>query len=336
MHTHEPLGYLTALAAPASAIEHAADAAARGRIDADQVQADGWHRVSVERSLHPPQMALAAAHQLLDPRPEVAAQLDVLFHASTWFQGIEFWSPAHFIATSLGAHHALPIGILQLSNGAAMAIELALGRLAAEPTLRHALVTTAERYSAPHFDRWSADTGIVYGDGATAVLLSRDHGVLALDAMATTAAAELEGLHRGEEPFRAVPDHPVDIGTRRAQFLAAMGPDAFEEEVCRRLGTVLARALAAARRPGGEGITTVVLPRVGRRIVDRLFLPALTDLPSAQVVWLGDQTGHLGAGDFAANLEYLQDPIVLAPGAAALVLSAGAGLTWTVAVVRRP
>jgi 3-oxoacyl-[acyl-carrier-protein] synthase III len=49
---------------------------------------------------------------------------------------------------------------------------------------------------------------------------------------------------------------------------------------------------------------------------------------------LAGRTGHLGAGDLAANLADIVAERRLEAGAIAAVLGAGGGFTWTCAIVR--
>jgi 3-oxoacyl-[acyl-carrier-protein] synthase-3 len=84
-------------------------------------------------------------------------------------------------------------------------------------------------------------------------------------------------------------------------------------------------------------VTVVALPRLGGGVLADGYRPGLVAAgirPSA-VLRLGRGTGHLGAGDAAANLAELTYLGLLRPGRIALLLSAGAGFTWSCLAVRR-
>ena len=114
-----------------------------------------------------------------------------------------FWSPAHYIAARIGADGANPVGVQQMCNGGAAALELAT-RWAGTADAGTALVTTADRFAEPGFDRWRGDYGLWYGDGAAAVLVG--HGAdgssadLELLALASRAEPAAEEMHRGADP----------------------------------------------------------------------------------------------------------------------------------------
>lgn len=90
--------------------------------------------------------------------------------------------------------------------------------------------------------------------------------------------------------------------------------------------------------PGDPSLRAVLLPRLGQATARDIYGPAVAVVTSAPVVDLGATTGHLGAGDLFSNLTALSGdgPWGLRPGEHAVVLSAGAGFTWSGVVVRRP
>jgi 3-oxoacyl-[acyl-carrier-protein] synthase-3 len=65
------------------------------------------------------------------------------------------------------------------------------------------------------------------------------------------------------------------------------------------------------------------------------YTEVLAGMTKAEIVNLGRGTGHLGAGDMAANLADIDAAGTLQSGEFALMLSATAGFTWSGMVVRR-
>jgi 3-oxoacyl-[acyl-carrier-protein] synthase-3 len=327
---------VTWLPAERAAVKEAVAAGHVGRADAER---NAFAELPVSRHLHAPEMAAEAAAAALDAADWPAATLGLVLHAWTHHQGHDFWSPAHFVARRIAARAAVPIGIQQMCNGGAVAIELAAAFLQGDPATQRALVTTADRFSEPAFDRWSGDYGIAYGDGATAVLLggedARSAGGLELVAIATVADAELEAMHRGDEPFDQAPRGvaPLNIRRRKRAFVAANGRDRFTEAAACGAREAVERALDDADVAPHE-VACVALPRVGRSILDTAYAPALAMFERAAPMSLAGRTGHLGAGDLAANLADIIAERRLEPGALAAILGAGGGFTWTCAIVR--
>jgi 3-oxoacyl-[acyl-carrier-protein] synthase-3 len=327
---------VTWLPAERATVSEAIAARLIGRAEAER---NAFAELPVSHDLHPPEMAVEAATDALAAANWSASTIDLVLHAWTHHQGHEFWSPAHFVARRIQARRAVPVGIQQMCNGGAAAIELAAGLLQGNPATRRALVTTADRFSAPAFNRWGSDFGIAYGDGATAVLLGDDDarpGGLDLVAIATVADADLEEMHRGHEPFDQAPTGPVPLDIRRrkrAYIRADNNRDRFAISVARGAQAAVERALDDADLEA-QDVTCVALPRVGRSILEQAYASTLVLLDRAVPLILTARTGHLGAGDVAANLADIIAEQRLRPADVAAVIGAGGGFTWTCAIVR--
>jgi 3-oxoacyl-[acyl-carrier-protein] synthase-3 len=317
--------------------ESSAAAVADGRLDADEADELGYRELPVSARLGAPELAVLAGRDALRQAETDGAELGLLVHAFSYFQGYDFFSPAHFVADQLGARAAIPVGVQQMCNGGAAAVQLAAGQLVADPAIGPALVTTADRFTEPGFDRWRGDYGVAYGDGGTAVVLRRGAGPLALLSVTSAAAPEFEAMHRAGEPFApAARFYAGTVDTRRTKkaFLRANGSDAFVKAEREKLRSVLETALSEAE-VGAEELTRVLLPRLARSVLVDTYLPTLAELTPAEPIDLGTHTGHLGAGDLLAGTAALvAGPHALAGGQVAAVLSAGAGFTWSCAVVR--
>ncbi|HEY5834706.1 ketoacyl-ACP synthase III family protein [Streptomyces sp.] len=314
------------------------DAIAEGRADEQQRDRDGYLELPVSTDLAAPEMAVAAATEALATAGLAGERLGFTAHAWIYHQGHDFWSPAHFVAAGVGALEALPVGVQQMCNGGATAVQIALDRMAADPDLEAALVTTGDRFAAPVFDRWRGDYAVAYGDGATALVLTRGPGRYRVRGLATTAAPAMEWMHRGDDPFSDSAREnggAVDVRRTKKVFMAAGGGPLFASTAVKSVTDVLHRALAQAGvELEDRRLRCVALPRLGTSVLDDAYRPALDGLlPQAELFDFGRTTGHLGAGDAAANLASLDELSVLESGDMALLISAGAGFTWSCLVV---
>ncbi|MFG2291146.1 ketoacyl-ACP synthase III family protein [Streptomyces sp. NPDC048595] len=308
----------------------------------------GHDSVPEALDIAPPDAAVRAATAALADAQVAAADLEVVGHAWMHYQGHDLWSPAHYVARRLGAVRALPVGIQQVCNGASAAMDLVAARLVAagahaQGRPRTALVTTADRFAQPGFDRWAGDYAVAYGDGATAVVLrcpAQPGDALVLRAQATFAAVELEEMHRGADAFmpaaRMQRDR-VDMRATKRAYLRRYGDEQFTKLNEHAIRTVVAQALEEAGWSRDDPrLRHVILPRFGRKTLTESWIPVLTDCVRATPLDVGRATGHLGAGDAVAGLAELLDGRMLAPGQAALVFSAGAGFTWSCLLVQAP
>lgn len=324
-------------------VETARDAIARGRIGEDDLQDTGVTEVPVSDTVSAPDMAVEAARGALTAAGWDGADLGFTAHAWIHHQGHDFWSPAHYVAHRVGAGRGVPLGIQVMCNGGGTALEAAASRLLADRATGTALVTTGDRFPDEGFDRWAGDYGVFYGDGATAVLLhERDDTVdeFTLLGLSSAAVSAAEGLHRGRDPFtpatRWVSDR-IDVKRTKKAFITDVGLDGFYGGVHAALRSIITTALEEAGiEVDDPRIRVLALPRVGVKVRRDTYHPAVEGLTKAQIVELGDRTGHLGAGDMAANLTAIRERELLAPGEIAVAISAGGGFGFTCAVAARP
>jgi 3-oxoacyl-[acyl-carrier-protein] synthase III len=315
------------------------DALADGRYDAADQEKNEYVSITVAGDEDPPpEMAVRAAREALTRSGIPAADIALVLHGSLWYQGTDFWPAASYIHRSVlgdAGRHAPAMEVHQMSNGSLASVELAASYLAAAPRRRAALITTADRLALPGFDRWRSDLpGIVYGDGAAAVVLARD-GFARLLSLSTVTDSTLEGMYRGDRPFGTVAGHagyPLDNRARRTEFAAASDV----AELGRRIGSGLAdavgQALAEADTKAAD-LRWSVFPNLGVTTLQRAYLEPLgLDLASTTWEW-GRRTGHVGAADQLIGLRRIADSGQAVPGDRVLLVGIGAGFSWTGAVV---
>jgi 3-oxoacyl-[acyl-carrier-protein] synthase-3 len=314
-----------------------AGAVADGRYDAADHAADEYLSITVTDDEAPPDMAVRAGQQALARADIPVDDIALLLHASLWYQGIDFWPAASYIHRQLlgEGRYAPAIDIHQMSNGSMAALELAASYLAADPGRQAALVTTADRLALPGFDRWRSDLrGLVYGDGAAALVLARE-GFARLRSVVTITDSTLEGMYRGQQPFGPVSGHagqPVDNRTRRMQFAASTDASTHGRRILSGVTEAIERSLTEAEMKLAD-VTRVVFPNLGATALRKAYLEPL-GLELAATAWeWGRRTGHVGAADQIIGLGNVADHGQMTPGDVVLLVGVGAGFSWTGAVV---
>ncbi|GAA4638918.1 hypothetical protein GCM10023196_098490 [Actinoallomurus vinaceus] len=315
-----------------------AEAVADGRYDPADLAADEYASITVATDEAPPEMAVAAARLALSRAGTPPSGIALLLHASTWFQGLDYWPTASYVHREVlgeDGRYAPALDVQQMCAGAIGAIELAASYLTADASRRCALVTTADRFGGPGFDRWRADVpGLVYGDGAAAVVVGRE-GFARLLSVSTVVDTALEGMYRGDEPFATAPGRTVDVRTRRAAFAAADARrlvGSVRERTTAGLTEAVARTLEEAGLKLGD-VARVVFPNVGLRVLRTGYAEPL-GLDVARTTWdWGRRTGHIGAADQLAGLAHLAESGQVKPGDLVLLVGIGAGFAWTCAAL---
>jgi 3-oxoacyl-[acyl-carrier-protein] synthase III len=280
-----------------------------------------------------PQLAARAAADALATSGTDPAEIDLLLHSSIYHQGHDLWTPAAYVQRALGGA-GLAVDIGQLCNGGMAAVELAASFLRAGPSRRRALITTGDRFCPPGFDRWTTDPGTVFGDGGTALVLSRSGGFARLRSIATISDAGLEEMGRGSDRFGPAPlsaGVPISVQAGRERLVAKHGLGT----VLERLQDGLCRTLDAALESAGVKAADVawfVLPHFGFSKMQLQFFQPLRIDPERTTWSWGRDVGHLGAGDQFAGLAHLLRDGRLGTGQTCVLVGAGAA-GWTAAVL---
>ncbi|MFG2885279.1 ketoacyl-ACP synthase III family protein [Streptomyces sp. NPDC048297] len=281
------------------------------------------------------EMAAHAARTALARAGSGPADVDLLLHADTYHQGQDLWPVGSYIQREALGNSCLALEIRQMSNGGLAAVDLASAYLTAGHGHGDALLTAADRFCEPGIDRWQTDPGTPYGDGASALVLSRRGGFARLVSLALHADPELEPMHRGEEPFTPAPFSyriPVDFEEAKRAFIAKAGMSYAITRANNGQQTVIKQALADAGMELDDA-RWVVLPHFGRRRLQAIYYKPFGIRPERTTWEFSRTVGHLGAGDQFASLDHLVTTGKARPGDRCVLISVGAGYSWGCAVV---
>jgi 3-oxoacyl-[acyl-carrier-protein] synthase III len=312
------------------------EAVAAGKYDLDDQQSSGqeWVTVAGPRETQP-EMAVAAGRVALQRSRCRGADVSLLLHAVTAYNGLDGWNAGCYLQKEILGGGGLSFEIRQLSNGAMASIELAAAYLAAAPGREAAMITAADQFAEPVWDRWRARWGLVFADGASAAVLSRTGGFARVVSAVTVTDPGLEGLHRGALPFVPFPDagqYPVDFRARAVDYAQQFDL----EELGSRLAAGLVEAVSRAADEAGLRIPEAahyVVPGFGRELLERECLGPL-GIPLERSTWSWSAAvGHLGAADHFAALTYLSEAQKLSPGERLVLIGVGGGFNWTCVVL---
>jgi 3-oxoacyl-[acyl-carrier-protein] synthase III len=279
-------------------------------------------------------MALDATRQALGRWGQSTDLLALLLFVEVNHPGPDSWPPHAYLQRHAVGGHVLAAGIRQGCNGLFGALELAAGHLQVLPAGKAAVITTADNVESSLLDRWTALDGYCMGDGATALVLSREPGFARLRSVTSTTIAELEELHRGDEPL-----HPSNVVTgqptsfqRRGDELILRGGFGLEMGV-RMVKTVIEVATRALDE-AGIGIADVakLVLYNGPWNDISVYLDSL-GVPAERSTWeWGRGIGH-SPNDHVLAIDHLLRQGELAPGDHLLVCGLGPGLNLAAAVI---
>jgi 3-oxoacyl-[acyl-carrier-protein] synthase-3 len=328
--------YLTAVAhhlPPPLLVE---TAIAERRCDASARAGTRMESVVVSTGESAPEMAAQAARTALRRAGQETADLDLMLHATAYYQGVDTWPAPSYVQREVAGDSSCPaVEVRQMSNGGMAALELAARALTGKAA-GAALISAGDRFCPPGFDRWRTDPGTLYGDGASAAVLTCGRpGFARLCSLVSHAEPALEGMHRGDDTFAEAPfthRQPMDMDVTKKAYLQRHGMPLALQLIARGTRAALEKALAQA----GIGLAEVdlfVLPHLGWRRLDAGYFRPF-DIDAATTTWSWGRTvGHLGAADQFAGLAHLAESGRLAAGQRVVVFGVGAGFTWSSAVL---
>jgi 3-oxoacyl-[acyl-carrier-protein] synthase-3 len=321
------VGALTSVAVPLTSGEFTTDEAARtGQLS------------TAVAELHGPELAVRAGREALrQARTTTEVQPSLCLHAGIYHSGVDFWHAASYVRNQLGigAGPGLTLELGAMSNSVIASMDVAASMLCGRPDHDAALITAGDRFGGPGFPHWSTDIGIVYGDAGSAVVLSRRPGIARIRSIASFTDPSLEGLQRGDEPFRpaSVAAHrSIDIRRRKRQWLTHRSAT----EVNVRNGDAVATVVKTALADAGldlPDLAKICAPHYGRRLVETQILRPLGITEDRTMTDLGLRVGHLGASDQIVALDHLLRTGEVSAGEHVLLLGIGVGMTWTAVVL---
>jgi 3-oxoacyl-[acyl-carrier-protein] synthase-3 len=315
----------------------AKEAVADGKLTQDEADGLGIESVREAPGGSGPELAVLAATDTLRRSGFPGSEISCLVHSWIHHSGHDLWSPAHYIAHQLDLRSCTPFGAQHLSNGAALSLDLAASWLATHPG-GHCLVTTGDVFPDHNFDRWACDYGVVCGDGGTAALVSTTPvpDAITVHAVFHASLSDLEVMHRCGNPLGPVPEmygKPIDIRRAKRAYFRQYGTEAFASLSRDVIATVIRTATGHGdRHLPGFSLADAYLPRIGRAGFDASYAAPVQRLTGVVPRFHSNPSGHIGSGDLTANcVEVLKDRTD--SRRYSLMLSAGAGFTWTAMLV---
>ena len=314
-----------------------------GNLTAEQAARQGDVRLHISRSWESesaPAMAVSAGRAALSAAGVSAEAVGMLAYAWTNYQGNPFFTAAHCVAEGLGLPRSCaPVGVQQACNGAAVSFSLAAGQVRLDP-YSDVLIVASDRFEAPAVDHWHSHVMLAYGDGASAAVVGRPTPEDAFHLLAIEHVAAPE-LWRTRDDYDGFGPQPA----LAPPWINAMPTTKFADEGGRpRLRAVSHECITeavekaldrAGLAPGDPRIVRVYAPRLSDKVRELMIGP-VEEKYSDRTVCHYSETGHLGAGDFLANIAEAEAAEDLGPGDVVLILGAGGGYSYTCAVLQVP
>jgi clorobiocin biosynthesis protein CloN2 len=321
-------------------IQSVESAVASGLCQAQDMAARGFSGAAVAGDTPAPEMALNAARDALKNSGVSPGDLAALLYTGSWHQGPEGWNPPCYLQRHLVGDDLLAVEIRHGCNGTFSAIELAIGVLRAEPDRKAVLITASDNFGTPLFKRW--DSGVqntVMGDGASALVLTKDGGFAQLRSICASNYSDMEELFRAGEPMfppGITEGRVLDFKPRIEAFVAKAIADGTGPELLARDHQLSAesasRALAEAEVKIDD-IKRVIVHNWGQ--AETTAYLDMLGFPLEKSTWhYGSGIGHTGASDHMLSLHHLLTTGQLDVGDHVLLAGILPGATYKSAVIQ--
>ncbi|MFJ4831865.1 ketoacyl-ACP synthase III family protein [Streptomyces sp. NPDC088747] len=290
----------------------ASEAVASGLYDPSVHAESGLRSVLVAGSESPPEMAVRAARTALGRSPGGAAAIGTVLHGSTFYQGPEMWSPSAYIMRELGISGAGSTEIRNGCNSMLTGLELAAGLLSYQPESRpDILLTTADNFNSPMFNRWdSGPMGVIAADAASSVVISPSGGFARVDAVVSRVYPEFEGMARGDEPLfppTGSTGRRIDTVERAQQFnerVREIGGVSIADGIAKACSETALAAVDEAGVDVGE-LRWVLVPNGDEATTRNCVMEPLGLDVSRSQFEFGREIGHASSSDQFIALDHL-------------------------------
>lgn len=257
---------------------------------------------------------------------------EIIVHAVALHTGLEAWNGSAYIGNKLGHPNALAVEIRNTCAGVIVGIDIMARYIGSNG---YGLLTAAGIWRLPLFDRWASDSGLVYGDGAAAMILTRENGPFEVLSTVLTQNSRYEKIHRGSASID-LPEYreilPFSMRARASDYARAQGFDSFWEANSKGLQESVFHALQCAGVKQND-VKVWAVPHFGRTLLQRQFLDPLDIHRNQTTAKFGALIGHTGAADPLLGLSYLRSERRIRPGDYIGLIGIGAGFTWGCAIL---
>ncbi len=283
-------------------------------------------------------MAVTASHQAMMQADIKDEELVALTFNGFHDHGHpQFWSPSCYLPNEFKTENALPLSIYQGYNGQLLSISL-LSQLLQTSKKSYALSVAADQVSLSGVNRWHDDGGIIYGDGAAAVVLSNTSGIAKIISLNTVNAVDLEGSWQFAPVFSsdnaAISDNKNSSRAAEKSSFNRHSQKSFDDTTQQAI-TTLWDMTFSDNSLVPEDIRYFIFPNLSEEVLDKNYFFVYPQAKERSLWHFGKTIGHLTASDAVVGLDYLFKNDLLVEGDKVLCIGSGAGMSWTCLVIEK-
>lgn len=281
-------------------------------------------------------LALAASRDAIQKASLEPSRIGAVIFAETLVKDYANWSMSAELCVGLGIPHVPFLDIYQGCNGLMAAIHYARNLLVSDPALENILCVTSLVLPPVLGRHEEMDTGGIFSDGASALVVSRTSGkyeILSLDMLYDAGLNNMIRMDTGG--FRHMQTHtaydPFNVERCKSEFMGDRSRQVLEQ--FSRLGHQSVQAALKKAEVSAADIRFLVAPNYCRFYLQPI-VEMFPHLPPAQMsLDRGMTFSHMDSADIAITLNAMDAAIQ--PGERGLLHQDGAGFSFGTAVLRK-
>lgn len=273
----------------------------------------------------PSDMGTMAAKIALQNAQMTANEIDIILVATMTPDYISS-STAALIQHQIGAHRAAAFDVQAACTGYLYALSIAKAYVESG-MYQHVLVIASEKMSA-YIDYQDRNTCILFGDGASAAVVSNKGPGISIDTVCLGAAGAMAELINVPSGGSREPASIETVKDKR-HFMRMQGKEVFKNAV-RHMVAISRECLAKAELTEAD-ISWLIPHQANERIIDAIAKSFEISLD--KVFKTVQKYGNTSASSIAIALDELQQSHKLHKGEHLLLVGFGAGFTWGAAIL---
>ncbi len=303
----------------------------------------GINKVHIaDETEYPTDMAILASKEAIKDagiRPE---DINIIIYSYGGFPEYFMWAEYAKIQHEIGAINAAAMRFDQACNAQIIALDYAVSKIKADEHINHVLIVSADMFKEPIVNRWKTADACIWGDGASAAIISRgvtDHEIIDVVNMTDGALNHLWRIPVGGTVAPLEPEHieqrlfQIDMNRFALEFLKE---DAERERVSKQIVKTnietFNRLLKKIKREKGD-VNKIVTYNVGKFIIESIS--HMLGVKLADTSWeYGSQYGHMGPADIFFNYDQMKKNNRIQRGDLVVLFSAGTGFSTASAAIQ--
>ncbi|HOX43528.1 MAG TPA: 3-oxoacyl-[acyl-carrier-protein] synthase III C-terminal domain-containing protein [Myxococcota bacterium] len=285
----------------------------------------------------PSDMAIEASRRALADAQVEAKDLDLIIYSGSHKDHAR-WMASAKVQAELKSDRSFAFDLYQGCNGENMSLRIAWGLMQDDPAIRHVLLCAAERWDTT-LEHPVMGSSFIFGDGASAAVLKRDHPTFRLLSTACRTWGEHHDSYCCPELGAANKLTPEVLARKGHLFQLVVEHQGSREAVLafsKRINDTAREMIEEGARKAGvkaEDATFVLLINSSARHL-QLFLEAVGLQGRRNTARYIEDVGHLGTGDVFYNLERARNEGLVKKGDLIVCYTGGGGYSFAVTWMR--